>query len=154
MYGYKCLSRIQVFEWFKRFKETRETTEDDPRPGRPSTSKTDESVEKTGNIIQEDHRLYIRGLAKITGIDNESVRQILHDMVSKLFTPKQKESRMNICADILNNTDTEPGLLDTHVAVVHEYFILEYFTLAIAGVQCTCLTASEITVSPERSSVS
>ncbi|KAJ8953586.1 hypothetical protein NQ318_003008 [Aromia moschata] len=31
----------------------------------------------------------------------------------KLLTPEQKESRTNICADILNNIDTDPGLLDT-----------------------------------------
>ncbi|KAJ8960281.1 hypothetical protein NQ318_004006 [Aromia moschata] len=58
----------------------------------------------------------------MTGIDKESVRQILHEsfnmrkvcanIVPKLLTPEQKESRMNICADILNNIDTDPGLLD------------------------------------------
>ncbi|KAJ8963061.1 hypothetical protein NQ318_018525 [Aromia moschata] len=46
VYGNECLSRIQVFEWFKRFKEGRQTTEDDPRPGQPSTSKPDENIEK------------------------------------------------------------------------------------------------------------
>ncbi|KAJ8944421.1 hypothetical protein NQ318_002116 [Aromia moschata] len=34
-------------------------------------------------------------------------------MVPKLLIPEQKESIMNICADILNNIDTDPGLLDT-----------------------------------------
>ncbi|KAJ8937783.1 hypothetical protein NQ318_012263 [Aromia moschata] len=34
-------------------------------------------------------------------------------MVPKLLTPEQKESRMNLCADILNNIDTDPSLLDT-----------------------------------------
>ncbi|KAJ8958122.1 hypothetical protein NQ318_006051 [Aromia moschata] len=34
LYGNECLSRTQVFEWFKRFKAERLTTEDDPRPGR------------------------------------------------------------------------------------------------------------------------
>ncbi|KAJ8945151.1 hypothetical protein NQ318_001616 [Aromia moschata] len=33
-------------------------------------------------------------------------------MVPKLLTPEQKKSGMNICADILNNIDTDPGLLD------------------------------------------
>ena len=37
VYGDECLSRTQVFEWFKRFKEGREETGDDQRPGRPST---------------------------------------------------------------------------------------------------------------------
>ncbi|KAJ8939419.1 hypothetical protein NQ318_020874 [Aromia moschata] len=49
VYGNDCLSRKQVFEWFKRFKQERETTEDDPRPGQPSTSKTDENIEKLLN---------------------------------------------------------------------------------------------------------
>ncbi|KAJ8944489.1 hypothetical protein NQ318_011746 [Aromia moschata] len=70
----------------------------------------------------QSRRLSIRGLAEIIGINKECVRQILHEsfnmrkvsakMVPKL-TPGQNESRMNICADILNNSDTDPGLLDT-----------------------------------------
>ena len=45
--GDECLSRTQVFEWFKRFKEGREKIGDDQRPGRPSTSKTDANIEKS-----------------------------------------------------------------------------------------------------------
>ncbi|KAJ8960621.1 hypothetical protein NQ318_013913, partial [Aromia moschata] len=73
-------------------------------------------IERIGKLIREDRRLSIRGLAEITVIDKECVRQILHEsfnMVPKLLTLEQKESRMNICADIQNNIDTDPGLLDT-----------------------------------------
>ncbi|KAJ8946404.1 hypothetical protein NQ318_011813 [Aromia moschata] len=121
VYGNECLSRTQVFEWFKRFKEGRETTEEDSRPGRPSTSKTDENIETIGKLIGENLRLSIRQLPE-TGIDKECVRQILHEsfnmrkvcakIMSKLLTPEEKESRMDICADILNNIDTDTGLLD------------------------------------------
>ncbi|KAJ8958283.1 hypothetical protein NQ318_017429 [Aromia moschata] len=48
LYGNECLSRRQVFEWFKQFKEGRETTEDGPRPGRPTMSKTDNNIENIG----------------------------------------------------------------------------------------------------------
>ncbi|KAJ8958030.1 hypothetical protein NQ318_002034 [Aromia moschata] len=123
VYGNECLSRRQVFERFKRFKEGRETTEDDLRPGRPSTSKMDENIEKIGKLIREDCRLNIRGIAAITGIDKGYVRYNLHEsfnmrkvcaqLVPKLLTLEQKESRRNICADILNNIDTDPRLLDT-----------------------------------------
>ncbi|KAJ8937085.1 hypothetical protein NQ318_017675 [Aromia moschata] len=112
VYANEYLSRTRVFEWFKRFKEERETTEDHPCPGRPSTSKTDDNIEKIGKLIREDRRRSMRGLAEITGIDKEYVRQILHEsfnvrkvcakLVPKLLTPEQKESRVN-CADILNN---------------------------------------------------
>ncbi|KAJ8947924.1 hypothetical protein NQ318_005152 [Aromia moschata] len=54
-------------------------TEDDPRPGLSSMSKTDENIEKIGKLIREDRRLSIRGLAEMTGIDKECVRQILHE---------------------------------------------------------------------------
>ncbi|KAJ8961923.1 hypothetical protein NQ318_021542 [Aromia moschata] len=63
VYGNECLSRTQVYEWFKRFKEGRETMEDDSHPGRPSTSKGDENIGKIGKLIREDCRLSIRGLA-------------------------------------------------------------------------------------------
>ncbi|KAJ8940803.1 hypothetical protein NQ318_007889 [Aromia moschata] len=99
-------------------------SEDNPRPGRPSTSKTDENIGKIVKLIREDRRLSIRGLAEITEIDKECVRQILHEssnmrkvcakLLPKLLTPEQKESRMNICADILNNVEKQwTGLLDT-----------------------------------------
>jgi hypothetical protein len=41
VYGDECLSRTQVFEWFKGFKEGMGEIEDDPHPGRPCTSKID-----------------------------------------------------------------------------------------------------------------
>ncbi|KAJ8952071.1 hypothetical protein NQ318_010981 [Aromia moschata] len=115
VYGSVCLSRSQVFELFKWFKEGHETIEDNPRPGRTSASKTDENVGRRLSSIRE--------LAEITGIDKECVRQISHEsfnmrkvcakLVPKLPIPEQKESRMNICADILNNIHIDPGLLDT-----------------------------------------
>jgi len=48
VYGDECLSRTQVFEWFKSFKEGWEEIRDDKRPSRPSTSKTDANIEKVG----------------------------------------------------------------------------------------------------------
>ncbi|KAJ8943434.1 hypothetical protein NQ318_015713 [Aromia moschata] len=122
VYGNEFLSRTQVFEWFKRFKEGRETTEDDPRPGHVSKSKTDENIEKIHKLIREDRCLSIRGHAEMTGIDKECVRQILHESFnmfqkwchnSSLLS--KKESRMNIFADIIDNIDTDPGLLDTMI---------------------------------------
>ncbi|KAJ8954227.1 hypothetical protein NQ318_005822 [Aromia moschata] len=91
----------------------------------------DENIEKIGKLIREDRRQSIRGLAEITGIDKECVCHILHEsfhmrkvcakMMSKLLTPEQKESRMNICAEILDNIDTYPGLLDTNIVTIIIY---------------------------------
>ena len=39
VYGDPCLSRTQVFEWFKKCMEGREDVGYDPKSGRPSTEK-------------------------------------------------------------------------------------------------------------------
>jgi len=51
VYGDQCVSRTQVFEWFK---EGREYVEDDPKSGRPSTAKTQENMEKVARIVRGD----------------------------------------------------------------------------------------------------
>lgn len=111
VYGNECLSRARVLEWFKRFQDGREDVQDDSRPGRPSTSKTDDNIEKIGNLIRSDRRLSIRAIAETVRIDKESVRQILHNnfnmqkvcakMVPKILTFEQLEARKNVCTDTL-----------------------------------------------------
>jgi hypothetical protein len=54
VYGDECLSRTQVFEWFKRFKEGRGEIEDIARPCRPCTSKTDVNIEKVCEIVRKN----------------------------------------------------------------------------------------------------
>ena len=115
VYGDECLSRTQVFEWFKNFKEGREEIGGDQRPGRPSTSKTDANIEKVREIVRQNRRLSIRAVAELINIEKKTVRQILYNnfntkkvcskMTSRLLTPEQKEIRMNICADILQNIE-------------------------------------------------
>ncbi|KAJ8952918.1 hypothetical protein NQ318_006535 [Aromia moschata] len=56
-------------------------TEDDPRPGRLK------------NVRQMLHESF-------------NMRKVYAKMVPKLYTPEQKESRMDICADILTTTLT------------------------------------------------
>ena len=48
---------VHVFEWFKRFQDGLENLKDDSCPGRPSTSKTDDNIEKIGNLVRSDRRL-------------------------------------------------------------------------------------------------
>lgn len=79
IYGDQCLSRTQVFEWFKKFKEGREDVGDDPKSGRPSTARTRENVEKVARIVRGDRRISIRSISELANINKESVRQILHD---------------------------------------------------------------------------
>ena len=95
---------------------------DDQRPGHPNTSKTDANIEKVSDIVRQNRCLSIQAVAEIINIDKETVRQILHNnfnvkkvcpkMVLRLLTPKQKEIRMSICADILQDTENDPNFLE------------------------------------------
>jgi len=96
-----------------KFKERREEIGDDQRPGRPSTPRTDVNFEKVGKIFRQNRRLSIRADADLINIDKKTVRKILHDnfnmkkvcskMLPRLLTPEQKEIRMNIYVDFLQN---------------------------------------------------
>ena len=68
-YGDECLSRTEVFEWFKRFKEGRKEIGSDQRPDRPSTSKTDANTEKVGKIVRQNRCLSIRAVSELINID-------------------------------------------------------------------------------------
>lgn len=69
VYRDECLSRTQILEWYQRFKQGREDDKDDPSLRSPSTAKTEESFEEIGNVILNDHRLSIRAVTEIVGVD-------------------------------------------------------------------------------------
>jgi hypothetical protein len=52
--GDERLSRMRVFEWFARVCDYRESMEDDPRQRRPVSIRTEESIEKVRNLVNED----------------------------------------------------------------------------------------------------
>lgn len=134
VYGDDCLSRTRVFEWFKRFQDGREDISDDLRTGRPCSVKTDENIERIGNLVRQDRRLTIRAISELTGIDKECVRQILHDsfnmnkvcskLVPKCLTAEQKESRKQICSDILENIENDATFLERVITCDESWFFI------------------------------
>jgi hypothetical protein len=70
VYGDECLSRTQVFEWFRRFKMGKEEIEDDLRPCRPSML----SLKKSVKSFEKNHCLSIRTVTELGNIDKERDR--------------------------------------------------------------------------------
>jgi len=109
----------------------REEIGDDQRPGRPSTSKTNANIEKVAKFFRQNRRLSIRAVAEKINIDKEALRQILHNnfdtkkmcsnMVLRLLTLAQKEIRMNICTDILQNTENNQNFLKNVITCVESW---------------------------------
>lgn len=135
VYGDEALSRARVFDWHKRFKEGQEEVEDDARSGRPSTSMTANNIERVRQVLRRDNRLTIRMIADELSIGKDSVwkiiteelgkRKVCAKMVPKLLSEEQKQQRVQVCRDILEQLEAEPGLLG-RVITGDETWVFEY----------------------------
>ena len=93
---------------------------DDDRPGCPCTAVTDDDIEKVRDVIRKDRRLSVRAVDEEVSLDRESVRRILREelnmrkfcakMVPKLLSDEQRESRKELCLDLLLRTENETDL--------------------------------------------
>ena len=120
------------FEWHRMFKEGREEVEDDHWSGRPSTSRTDENVE---HVRRSDCRLTVRMIADELGMNSERIwriiteylgmRKICAKMVPRLLNEGQKERRVQVCQNILEQLETKLNLLK-RVITGDEWWIFEY----------------------------
>ena len=91
----------------KRLSEGRESVTDEERSGQPATSRAEENIAKIRQIVLENRRLTVRGIAEQVNIDRETVRKILSEdldmrkvcakMVPKELTIEQKQRRVTIC---------------------------------------------------------
>ena len=132
------MSRTRLFEWHGRFIEEREKVEDDHRSGRPSTSRTDENVEHVRQKVRSDCRLTVRMIADELDMNSKRVRRIITEdlgmikicakMVPRLLNEGQKERRVQVCQDILEQLETELNLLK-RVVIGDEPWIFEYNSL-------------------------
>ena len=103
------------------FKKEREEVEDDHRSGRPSTSRTDENDERVRQKARNDCCLSVRIIADELGMNSEWVsriitkylgmRTICAKMVPRLLNKGQKEQRVEVGQDVLEQRETEPNLL-------------------------------------------
>ena len=129
------MSRTRLFVWHRRFKEGREEVEDDHRSGRPSTSRTNETVERVIQKVRSDCRLIVKMIADDRDVNSERVwriitedlemRNIYAKMLSRLLNEAQRERRVQVCQDVLEQLETEPNLLK-RVVTRDKSWIFEY----------------------------
>ena len=94
--------------------------------------KTDDNIEKIGNMVRSGRRLSIRAIAETVGIDKECIRKILHNnfnihkvcakMVPKILTFEQQEARKNVSTDTLNAIENDPNLLERIITCDKSWF--------------------------------
>ena len=94
VYGDDCMSRTQVYTWFRRSENGRDDLNDDPRPGRLGASNRAELVEKVREIIAIDTNFTVRMLAEELNLSYCTIYTILTDDLGKIkviarFVPHQ-----------------------------------------------------------------
>lgn len=132
VFGGDALSRSQVFLWHKQFENGRESVEDEARAGRPVQVRTDANAQRVRTLIREDRRLTVRMLSSELGMNRETVRQILTNdfgmrklcakMVPKNLSAEQKQHRMDVAQDCLEQAENDPTLMDRVITGDESWF--------------------------------
>jgi len=63
-FGYKSLSRTQVFQWHARFKTGRTSVDDDEHTGRPTRCTNPETFARIQQLLRQDRRRTFRDSAE------------------------------------------------------------------------------------------
>ena len=77
VYGDNAMKKTVVYRWVKRFSGGSESVTDEERSGWPATSRAEGNIAKIHQIVRENRRLTVRGIAEKVNSDRETVRKIL-----------------------------------------------------------------------------
>ena len=78
-YAEGCLSRAQIFRWFKEFSKVRVSIEAAPRSRRPLTPRNYENVKRLRNLITTDRRQTVRLISESLNLNHTTVHQVLNN---------------------------------------------------------------------------
>jgi hypothetical protein len=92
-------------------------------------------VTKINQIVREDRQKSIRMISEAVNTDKETVRKILHEelhmkkvcaeLVPKNLTSDQKLLRQQVCSDLLERLEEDPGLMK-NIITCNETWIFQY----------------------------
>jgi response regulator of citrate/malate metabolism len=77
VYWDNAMKKTAVYKWVPHFSGGREGVTDENKSKRPATNITEENFTKIRQVLRENHRLTVRGIAEQANIDRETVRNIL-----------------------------------------------------------------------------
>ncbi|XP_046959645.1 protein GVQW3-like [Vanessa cardui] len=120
-FGASTLSQKSVYKWYNRFTNSREDFEDDEPPGVAITSTSEDNIEVAKKIVLENRRVTIREVAEDVGISIGSchtifshilgMKRVAAKFVPKLLNFEQKQRRISIVQELLNDVNNDPDLL-------------------------------------------
>ncbi len=114
------MSETQLRFWHKRFKDGDLTTptKDRARSGRPRSVRTQDNISKVKDLLAEDRRRSVRGLAAETELSESVIFNILRKdiglkkksahVVPQVLTAGQMETRAQLCDENLHRWKADP----------------------------------------------
>jgi histone-lysine N-methyltransferase SETMAR len=125
-----------IKKWAAEFKRGCTYLEHDPREGRPKIATTADSIKQVHDVVLDERRMKMRGIAETIGISKERVGYILHEeldmkklcalWVPRLLTADQKRTRIKISEQCLerfnkNKTDFFRRFITMDETWIHHY---------------------------------
>jgi transposase len=120
VYGDPFPSFSTIKKWAARFKRGCTSLEDDPREGYPKSATPPEIIEQVHDMVLDERRMKVRGIAETIGISKERVGYILHEELDvkklcakwlpRLLTVDKKRTRMitsEQCLEHFNKNKTD-----------------------------------------------
>jgi len=116
------MSRAQAFRWHKMFSEGRTIVEDEQRSGQPSTTQTSDNTAQVRELVRSDRRLTVNMIADEVNVNREAVHRILTEelgmrkicakMVPRNLTQQQRDVRVSVSAELLEQVEADPDLME------------------------------------------
>ena len=132
-FGDDAMSRAQDFRWHKIFSERRNIVEDESRSGRPSSKRTSDNTEP--ELVRSDRRWTVKMIADEVNVNRGAVRRILTEelglrkicakMVARNLTEEQRDARVSVCAELLEQVEADRELLE-RVIIGDESWFFQY----------------------------
>ncbi|PNF28257.1 hypothetical protein B7P43_G06641 [Cryptotermes secundus] len=116
-FGDDAMSNSRIKEWYNHFKDGSISVDSEPCSGRPSTSRNENVIEQVRTLVMEDHRITVRELANETVhsilTEDLGMRRVFAKFIPKLLTMEQKQCRLEIAQDVLDNANSNANFLNT-----------------------------------------
>ncbi len=117
------MSKTRIHVWHKAFSNCRTQVVDLPRVSRTKTGWSEENIQIVKNVLAEDRRFTIAGMAEQTGLHPSNIQRILKvdlglvrrsaKLVPHMLTGPQEYNRIVISLNMLRCTHLDPTFLST-----------------------------------------
>lgn len=132
VFGDDTPSKMTIGRWMEKFEDGCDDINDAPRSGRPLTTTTAQNIIRVQTAIDSDRRMTTRELENMLSLPHSSIHDILKNhlgmsrvsarWVPKVLTEDQKRRRFQVCKQLLERLQEEPGFLDRIVTVDESWF--------------------------------